>query len=105
MLPLITSTVKIHGRRLLLLIAAISITSSAWANGLPTANPESVGVSSERLGRLSESMQRYVDSNQLAGTVSLIARKGKVIHLESQAGKARKIKRKCRTTQSSSLCP
>ena len=60
MLPLITSTVKIHGRRLLLLIAAISITSSAWANGLPTANPESVGVSSERLGRLSESMQRYV---------------------------------------------
>ena len=88
MLPLITSTVKIHGRRLLLLIAAISITSSAWANGLPTANPESVGVSSERLGRLSESMQRYVDSNQLAGTVSLIARKGKVIHLESQGWKS-----------------
>ncbi|MDG2250642.1 MAG: serine hydrolase [Gammaproteobacteria bacterium] len=92
MLPLITSTVKIHGRRLLLLIAAISITSSAWANGLPTANPESVGVSSERLGRLSESMQRYVDSNQLAGTVSLIARKGKVIHLESQGWKSKENK-------------
>ncbi len=57
------------------------------ANGFPTAAPEDVGVSSERLQRLSSTMQRYIDSNMLAGTVSLVARNGKVIHVESQGWK------------------
>ena len=54
------------------------------ADDLPMAQPESVGVSSSRLDRLTKSMQRYIDSDKLAGTVSLIARKGKIIHLEPQ---------------------
>ena len=56
---------------------------------MPTAAPESVGISSERLGRMSEAMQRYIDREQLAGTVSLIARKGKVVHFESQGWKSK----------------
>lgn len=59
----------------------------AQANGFPTAAPEEVGVSSDRLQRLSSTMQRYIDSNMLAGTVSLVARDGKVIHVESQGWK------------------
>lgn len=62
-----------------------SITS--FANGFPTASPESVGVSSGRLERLTNAMQRYIDKDQLAGTVSLIARNGKVVHVESQGWK------------------
>ena len=89
MLPRITSTIKTAARQLFLLLATALIASSVWANGLPTATPESVGVSSERLGRVSEAMQRYIDANQLAGTVSLVARKGKVIHLESQGWKSK----------------
>ena len=42
------------------------------ADDLPMAQPESVGVSSSRLDRLTKSMQRYIDSDKLAGTVSLI---------------------------------
>ena len=59
------------------------------ADDLPMAQPESVGVSSSRLDRLTKSMQRYIDSDKLAGTVSLIARKGKIIHLEPQGYKSK----------------
>ena len=62
---------------------------NASAGDLPMAEPESVGVSSSRLNRLTDSMQRYIDSDKLAGTVSLIARKGEVIHLESQGYKSK----------------
>lgn len=74
-------------RRLLLLPLLLSFASLALGDGLPTDKPENVGVSSERLQRLSNAMQRYIDSDMLAGTVSLVARNGKVIHLESQGWK------------------
>ena len=64
------------------------------ADDLPMAQPESVGVSSSRLDRLTKSMQRYIDSDKLAGTVSLIARKGKIIHLEPQGYKSKGNKRR-----------
>ena len=57
---------------------------SVVAQRLPRANPESVGMSSERLEHLDAVMQRYIDANMLAGSVSLIARQGKVVHLKAQ---------------------
>lgn len=48
------------------------------------AQPESVGFSSERLKRIKSVMQRYLDRQQLAGMITLVARRGQVIHLESQ---------------------
>ena len=53
-------------------------------DNLPMASPEDVGMSSQRLQRVSALMQRHIDENLLAGTVSLIARHGKVVHLEAQ---------------------
>src|SRR5688572_17294349 len=47
---------------------------------LPIAKPESVGMSSERLKRLDAKMQEYIDKKLVAGTVTLVARKGKVVH-------------------------
>ena len=73
----------------LMFIFSALISSKAFSSDLPMGSPESVGVSSDRLNRLSESMQRYIDSNQLAGTVSVISRKGKVIHFESQGFKSK----------------
>jgi CubicO group peptidase (beta-lactamase class C family) len=56
-------------------------TSFSWAaERLPTANPESVGISSERLTRIDDYFQRFTDRNQIAGAVSLVARHGKVVH-------------------------
>ena len=51
---------------------------------LPMAKPETVGVSSKRLERVKAYIQEYIDTNQIAGAVTLIARKGKVVHLEAQ---------------------
>jgi CubicO group peptidase (beta-lactamase class C family) len=51
---------------------------------LPVAKPETVGVSSKRLERVKAYIQDYVDTNQIAGAVTLIGRKGKVVHHEAQ---------------------
>jgi CubicO group peptidase (beta-lactamase class C family) len=46
---------------------------------LPEAKPETVGFSAERLKRLDEAMQAMVDSRQLAGIVTMVARHGKLV--------------------------
>jgi CubicO group peptidase (beta-lactamase class C family) len=52
-------------------------------DGVPTAEPETVGMSSERLERLDEVMQAYIDRNETAGVVTLVARRGKVVHFSA----------------------
>ena len=53
------------------------------AQSLPRVSPEEVGVSDARLGRLSEAFRTYVDREQLAGAVLLLARDGKVFYHEA----------------------
>src|SRR5215813_3653436 len=48
------------------------------------AKPEEVGLSSPRLARIGEHWQRYIDAGKLAGTLTLIARRGKVAYCEAQ---------------------
>ena len=55
----------------------------AAAQALPRTDPAAVDLSSERLGRLSDIFQRYVDTEQLAGVVVLVARRGQVAYLEA----------------------
>jgi CubicO group peptidase (beta-lactamase class C family) len=52
-------------------------------DGVPTANAEDVGMSSSRLARLDRAMQGYVDRGEVAGVVSLVARRGKVVHFST----------------------
>ena len=47
---------------------------------LPTAAPESVGMSSERLDRITAKTQEYVDAGKLAGVLTMVARNGSVVH-------------------------
>jgi len=44
--------------------------------------PETVGLSSSRLARIGQAMQKYVDSEKLAGTLTLVARHGKIAHFQ-----------------------
>jgi CubicO group peptidase (beta-lactamase class C family) len=53
------------------------------AHQLPTAPPETVGVSSQRLEQLHKGMQGYVDRHEAAGIVTLIARDGKVVDVHA----------------------
>ncbi len=49
--------------------------------GLPYVSPENVGMSLERLRRISPVMEQYVEQNRIAGAVTLIARHGKTVYL------------------------
>ena len=50
---------------------------------LPLAKPESVGLSSVRLERLSQAIKQDVDHGRMPGAVVAIARKGKLAYYES----------------------
>ena len=52
------------------------------AASLPTAKPAEVGLSAERLDRLTRVMQEYVDQGRIAGLVTLVARKGRVAYFK-----------------------
>jgi CubicO group peptidase (beta-lactamase class C family) len=56
----------------------------AAQSDLPMAKAETVGMSTQRLERIHAFMKDYIDTNQIAGSVTLIARKGKVVHYEAQ---------------------
>ncbi len=45
-----------------------------------TVTPEDVGMSSARLERVVTAMQRHIDSGEVAGLATLIARRGEVVH-------------------------
>jgi CubicO group peptidase (beta-lactamase class C family) len=66
--------------RILLALATLPI----FGASLPTSKPEDVGISSERLKRISTLVKSHIDAGDFSGAVTLVARKGKVVHLEAQ---------------------
>ncbi len=63
-------------------ITAITLVRLSAAS-LPTAKPEDVGISSERLQRVREAVVRRVEAKELAGAVTLVARRGSVVQHEA----------------------
>src|SRR3984957_661607 len=70
----------------LALVAACQTAPAAGQQPLPTAKPENVGMSTERLTRLGDGMKSLADQGRIAGVVTMVARHGKVIEFEA-AGK------------------
>ena len=71
-------------RRLTLLAAALLLQAGwAWSQALPVASPESVGVSSKRLEKISQAMQAEVEQKRLPGAVVMLARKGKLVYAQA----------------------
>ncbi len=67
----------------LLVSAAFFHAGMAWSQALPVASPESVGVSSQRLEKISHSMQAEVAQKRLPGAVVMLARKGKLVYAQA----------------------
>jgi CubicO group peptidase (beta-lactamase class C family) len=53
------------------------------AASLPVAKPEDAGFSSERLQRVHEAIMRRVDAGDISGAVTLVARRGHLVHFEA----------------------
>ena len=60
-----------------------SVESQSSGKGLPLARPGEVGLSAERLARIRAGMQRYIDRGLVPGVVTLVARRGRVVHFEA----------------------
>jgi CubicO group peptidase (beta-lactamase class C family) len=50
---------------------------------LTQTKPEDVGLSTERLQRIHETIQSHIDSHDISGAVTLVMRKGRIAHLEA----------------------
>ncbi len=71
-------------RRLTLLAAALLLQAGwAWSQALPVASPESVGVSSKRLEKVSQAMQAEIEQKRLPGAVVMLSRKGKLVYAQA----------------------
>jgi CubicO group peptidase (beta-lactamase class C family) len=64
-----------------LLLAGLA--SFAAADALPTATPDQSGVSAQRIAAIRPLMEQYVADGRLAGSVTLVARNGRVVTLEA----------------------
>ena len=63
-------------------VAAASV--SAWSEQLkPANNPGELGFAVDRLERVTQAFQEYVDNGQLPGAVVLIARKDKIAYFRA----------------------
>lgn len=60
-------------------LAAFAIAAAAFE----TAQPEAVGLSAERLERLTQTLEQYVEDGRLAGGVALVARRGQIAYLHA----------------------
>jgi CubicO group peptidase (beta-lactamase class C family) len=65
------------------LFSLVILAPVVWAQGLPTAKPEAVGLSSERLERVSRALRSEIEAGKFPGAVALVARKGHVVYFES----------------------
>jgi CubicO group peptidase (beta-lactamase class C family) len=66
------------------LLAALLVTSRARAElDLPASRAEKVGMSTQRLNRINEVMARHIETGNITGAVTAVARRGKVVHFEA----------------------
>src|SRR5437868_5105426 len=69
--------------RMLSAAALVSLLVLRPAAETQTVKPEDVGLSSERLARITEMMKRHVAAGEISGGVTLVARHGKIAHFDA----------------------
>ena len=69
--------------QVLVSLLCLTAINCAIAAEIPTATPEEVGMSSERLERINTVMQRHMDAGDIQGAVTVVARRGKLVHFQT----------------------
>ena len=73
---------RIRLTALAVVFALLLVPQTGAAQGLVRVEPEEVGMSSERLDRLSLALETMVDEGRLAGAVTIVVRRGKIAYRE-----------------------
>ncbi len=81
--PRASNPQKIKALFIKLAVILCFIPSWLMATELVAGNAKDVGLSFEKLGRIDEVMQSYVDDHRLANIEVLVARKGKIVYNQS----------------------
>ena len=69
---------------LLLAVALLGCQVSQVDAEISKISAEKAGFSTQRLARIAPVMQQYIDTGKLAGTLTLVARDGDIVHYEAQ---------------------
>src|SRR5260221_55021 len=64
-------------------VTTVCLAALLQAQGLPSAPPESVGMSTQRLGRIGEAFKQEIDKGNLPGVVVMVARKGRLVYSDA----------------------
>ena len=68
----------------LLCAVVVACTTTAVSDGpLPWSDPAAVGMSAQRLEQIPHAMQRYVDEGSVGGIVTMVARRGRLVHWDA----------------------
>jgi CubicO group peptidase (beta-lactamase class C family) len=67
----------------LLLLAVLIFLLPVSASALPSASPEEVGLSKERLARIGSALSRQIEAKSFPGAVAIVVRKGRVAYFET----------------------
>mgnify|MGYP006280115765 CR=1 FL=1 len=70
----------------LLLLVTVA---TAQAQIMPTAEPETVGMSADRLSRISETLSPHVEKGQISGLMTMVYRQGEVVHFNTYGDRDR----------------
>ena len=69
----------------LTVLLAVTVTTVRTASSVPNVSKaEEVGFSTERLPRIHDAVARHIEAQDVSGAVTLVARRGRVVHFEAQ---------------------
>ena len=77
------SRLRLSFGRFVLFVLMTAFSLDLIAEKVRLAKSESVGVSSERLKRIDDLVARKLESGELVGAVSLVARRGEIVHFNA----------------------
>jgi CubicO group peptidase (beta-lactamase class C family) len=66
-----------------MVLGSLLLVTLAWAEVLPTAKPEEVGLSRERLDRVGQALKAQIANGRFPGAVAVVARKGRLAYFEA----------------------
>ncbi|HXR32449.1 MAG TPA: serine hydrolase domain-containing protein [Verrucomicrobiae bacterium] len=89
---------------LVLLLCLLGLATRGVAQEFPTEKPETAGMSSERLERISKIVQQSIDDKRIAGAVTLVARHGHVVWFKAQGMSDREAGKPMRTDSIFRIC-
>jgi len=64
-------------------VGLASLTLIVSLAAVPASKPEDIGLSSERLQRIGQLIERYIADKQISGAVTVVTRRGRIAHFEA----------------------